>query len=67
MHKKNKFNSFGNILVLYMKLQNVRDKVVHFYGQDKLFEIDKYNNSILQIVHTYNQKISVLRQLVLKL
>lgn len=40
MRKKNKFNFSGNILVLYMKLQNVRFKLVRFYAQDKLFEIN---------------------------
>lgn len=39
MFKKDKFTFSGNILVLHTKLQNVRDKVDHFYAQDKLFEI----------------------------
>lgn len=38
MHKKNIFKFSGNILVLHTKLQNVRDKIVHFYAQDELFE-----------------------------
>lgn len=40
MHRKNIFKFSGNILVLDTKLQNVRDKVVHFYAQDELFEIN---------------------------
>lgn len=39
MHKKNIFKFSGNILVLHTKLQNVREEVVHFYAQYKLFEI----------------------------
>lgn len=51
MHKENKFKLSGNTLVLNTKLQNVREKVVHFNAQDKLFEIKITIQSYRYFIH----------------